>query len=265
MWRTIQPVRTAENIGIVTPDLLAQSYARCRGFEVPENQDRVRDTLGDGESKNLLQSNARLLTYGRLVIEEYMNDLKGADNLFVLTHPEGRILGLWARPEIISAVSELGLRPGSSLTENSAGTNAVAMALASQSPVALNGNQHLCRLFHHWSCAAAPIVSADGDLVGCLDISAGEGPVFEKLALARSIARELGRLVGNKRHFAHGVTPRQREVLALFAQGASYKEIGKQLNISTKTVEEHIDAVRNKMGTKSRRACIKKAIEVGIL
>jgi len=265
MWKSIQTTRAAEGLGIVTPDILAQSYERCRDFEVSEHQERVRDTLGDGETKNFLQHNARLLTYGRLVVEEYMNDLKGASNLFLLTQTEGRILALWSHPEIVAAASDFGLRPGTSLAESSAGTNAVALALATQTPVALNGNQHLCRIFHDWSCAAAPIVSSDGDLVGCLDISASDGPIHERLALARSIARELGRLVGNKRRITHGVTPRQREVLALFAQGLSYKEIGKQLYISIKTVEEHLDATRNKIGTKSRRACIKKAIELGIL
>ncbi|HUW98297.1 MAG TPA: LuxR C-terminal-related transcriptional regulator [Acidiferrobacter sp.] len=265
MWKSIQTTRASEDFGIVTPDILAQSYERCRDYEVSEYQERVRDTFGDGETKNLLQRNARLLAYGRLVVEEYMADLKGTSNLFILTQAEGRILGLWSHPEIVAAANDFGLVPGTSLGEGSAGTTAVALALATQGPVALSGNQHLCHFFHDWSCAAAPIVSSDGDLVGCLDISTSDGPIHERLALARSIARELGRLVGNKRRMSHGVTPRQREVLALFAQGLSYKAIGTQLSISIKTVEEHLDATRNKIGTKSRRACIKKAIELGIL
>lgn len=265
MWKAMQPIRASEMIHLVTPDLLSQSYERCRILGVSENQEHIRDTLGDGETKDFLQKNARLLTYGRLVVEEYIKDLRGTHDLFVLTSAEGRILSLWSHPEIVAGANDLGLRPGASLAEGSAGTNAVSMTLNSQAATALNGNEHLCRFFHDWSCAAAPIISADGDLEGCLDISAMEGPAHERLALARSIARELGRLVGHKRHLIHAITPRQREVLTLFAKGASYKEIGRQLHISIKTVEEHLDATRNKIGTKSRRACIQKAIELGIL
>ena len=176
----------------------------------------------------------------------------------------GLLMGLWSRPEIVSAAALIGLRAGASLAEDSAGTNAVALALAAQGPVILKGEEHLCRIFHDWTCVAAPVISADGTLIGCLDISAPEGPIHEKLALARSIAREIGRLVGNKISFG-GITIRQREVLALFAHGMSYKGIGSVLGISIKTVEEHLDAVRIKMGMKNRRACIKKAIELGIL
>lgn len=265
MWKTLQSVRTAETAAFVTADLLAESYQRSKESGVSENQAYIKDRLGDGETKDFLQHNGRLLTYGRIIIDEYMNDLKTAHDLFLLTHSDGRILSLWSRPEILSAASEFGLRPGTSLSEGSAGTNAVAVALAAQSPVVLNGGEHLCRMFRDWTCAAAPIMSPDGELMGCLDISASEGPISEKLALARSIARELGRLVGNKRHIAHGLTHRQREVLGLFAEGASYKEIGQELHISIKTVEEHLDAGRNKMGAKSRRACIKKAMELGII
>ncbi len=265
MWERVDGLRAAEAVGIVTPDLLAESYARCRTFAVSEELASLNDDLGPGELKNLLQAHTRLLSYGRLVIGESLRDLAGHD-LLLLTDADGRILELWADPTILAKASNHGLSPGASLAEKSAGTNAVAMALNLRMPVALNGQQHLCRLFRDWSCAAAPVFDHDGQMVGCVDISAAEGPLLEKAALARSISRELGRLMGSSiRHPRFAVTPRQRQVLSLFAQGASYKEIARELDISIKTVEEHLDAVRNKMGTKSRRACIKKAVELGLL
>ncbi|MDA8360754.1 MAG: LuxR C-terminal-related transcriptional regulator [Gammaproteobacteria bacterium] len=265
MWKGVSDLRAAEAANIITPDLLAESYARCRTFSVSAELAALHDRLGEGELKDLLQAHTRLLSYGRLVIAEALRDLAGHD-LFLLTSPEGRLLELWADPAILAQASEHGLRPGTSLAESSAGTNAVAMALNLKVAVALRGEQHLCRLFWDWSCAASPIFDRDGELVGCVDISAGNGPLHEKLALARSISRELGRLMGGSpRRLPFAVTSRQRQVLDLFAQGASYKEIARHLDISIKTVEEHLDAVRNKMGTKSRRACIRKAVELGLL
>lgn len=266
MWKAMQRTRMSEGLGSIEPELLAQSYARCRVMDVPEDLAIIKDALGEGELKNCLQQHTKLITYARLVISECLYDLSDSHDLFLLTNAEGRILELWSHPDILTAANNVGLRPGASLAEGSAGTNAVGMALALQSTVSLNGSQHLCHIFRDWSCAAAPIISKDGDLLGCIDISAAAGPIREKMALARSIARELGRLVGNTHTpIRLGVTPRQRQVLALFALGSSYKEIARDLSISIKTVEEHLDAIRNKMGTKSRRACIKKAIDQGLL
>lgn len=65
---------------------------------------------------------------------------------------------------------------------------------------------------------------------------------------------------------AIGLTARQQQVLMLFAQGMSYKEIAREIGISSyKTVEEHLDAVREKLHVSHRRECIHKAMSLGLL
>lgn len=65
---------------------------------------------------------------------------------------------------------------------------------------------------------------------------------------------------------ALGLTARQQQVLILFAQGMSYKEIAREIGISSyKTVEEHLDAVREKLHVSHRRECIQKAMSLGLL
>jgi DNA-binding NarL/FixJ family response regulator len=48
------------------------------------------------------------------------------------------------------------------------------------------------------------------------------------------------------------LTQREREVLRLIARGYAYKEIGKQLFISVKTVESHVSAVLRKLQLSNR-------------
>jgi DNA-binding NarL/FixJ family response regulator len=57
------------------------------------------------------------------------------------------------------------------------------------------------------------------------------------------------------------LTPREREVLRLIARGYLYKEIARQLSISTKTVEAHVGAVLRKLQLSSHHELSRWAVE----
>jgi DNA-binding NarL/FixJ family response regulator len=57
------------------------------------------------------------------------------------------------------------------------------------------------------------------------------------------------------------LTQREREVLRLIARGFAYKEVGKRLHISVKTVETHVSAVLRKLQLSSRHELTRWATE----
>ena len=57
------------------------------------------------------------------------------------------------------------------------------------------------------------------------------------------------------------LTPREREVLRLIARGYTYKELARELSISTKTVETHVSAVLRKLQLSSRHQLTRWATE----
>ena len=57
------------------------------------------------------------------------------------------------------------------------------------------------------------------------------------------------------------LTPREREVLRLIARGYTYKEIGRELYISAKTVESHVSSVLRKLQLSSRHQLTRWAAE----
>ena len=57
------------------------------------------------------------------------------------------------------------------------------------------------------------------------------------------------------------LTTREREVLRLIAQGYTYKEIGRELYISVKTVESHVSSVLRKLQLSSRHQLTRWATE----
>ncbi|MBC7924713.1 MAG: response regulator transcription factor [Bryobacteraceae bacterium] len=65
--------------------------------------------------------------------------------------------------------------------------------------------------------------------------------------------------------FGGQLTPRQREVVQLVAEGCSAKQIAWRLSISTKTVEFHKAAVMQQLGFRSTAELIRFAIENGMV
>jgi DNA-binding NarL/FixJ family response regulator len=84
-------------------------------------------------------------------------------------------------------------------------------------------------------------------------------PVATDLLLAR-----VRRLVAHSSPFAAPVaarlTPREREVLTLLAEGLEQDQIARRLFITTRTVAKHIERILSKLGVRSRAQAIAVAM-----
>lgn len=61
------------------------------------------------------------------------------------------------------------------------------------------------------------------------------------------------------------LTPRQREILILIAEGTSMKQIGRSLNISVKTVESHRAQLTERLGIHDVAGLVRFAIRMGLI
>jgi DNA-binding NarL/FixJ family response regulator len=62
-----------------------------------------------------------------------------------------------------------------------------------------------------------------------------------------------------------GLTEREAEIVVLLARGMQTKQIARQLDISAKTVDRHIQNSYRKMGVSSRAAATLFAVENGLI
>lgn len=90
--------------------------------------------------------------------------------------------------------------------------------------------------------------------------------VFTELGALHDLA-ELDRLAGERAGAlpTGPLTLREREVLALIAQGRTNKEIGARLVISEHTVARHVQNMLGKLGLASRTALATYAVESGLI
>ncbi|MFD2757051.1 response regulator transcription factor [Gulosibacter faecalis] len=78
-------------------------------------------------------------------------------------------------------------------------------------------------------------------------------------------AEIMERLVGQLRAPRVHLTPREADVLAQLATGATNQRIGEVLHLSPTTVKSHLAAIYGKLGVSSRTAAVSKARETGLL
>jgi DNA-binding NarL/FixJ family response regulator len=100
------------------------------------------------------------------------------------------------------------------------------------------------------------------DLVASLRRAVVGEPVFSP-ALASLVLGEFRRL-SKASGPTEPLSPREREVLQLVARGHSYREIGAELFIAEKTVENHVRNILGKLHLNRRHELIRFAVEHGI-
>ncbi len=85
----------------------------------------------------------------------------------------------------------------------------------------------------------------------------------ETIAVAQNVLAEEGSL--SSQPSSHRLSAREREVLACLVDGMHDREIAEQLSISPRTVQSHVLAILNKLGTQSRAGAVGIALRNDLL
>ncbi len=91
------------------------------------------------------------------------------------------------------------------------------------------------------------------------------GRTFLSPVLTRDLLDVVGRANSKREDAWAKLTPRQREVLQLLAEGKSHKEVAAILNVSVKTAEYHKYAIVETLGVKSNAELVQYALRHGII
>jgi transcriptional regulator of acetoin/glycerol metabolism len=254
---------------LCSPAELEASYNRCRALRVPAELDKPQKILPKTLLDPRLAENSLLLTAVERVITQHHYVGAQNDHIYILCDPELVALKIMAASEVLAAAEEAGVKPGMVFTEESCGTNALALAQEHKRVRAIRGEQHYCKLFKDWWCVAGPVKDPGGKILGYLDISMHAGKelgltVALLEVLLKSIEREIVLLnhaesqvilLSNSLPLSTAIhiklSSREQEILHLLLSGLTTPEVAKKLYLGITTVKTHRKHIYEKLGVSS--------------
>ncbi len=121
--------------------------------------------------RNALAGNHDLLAHSRPVMEYLFDQVRQSHSMVILADKRATLLHTLGDVDFLTKAERVALASGSSWHEKHRGTNAIGTALAEASSIEIHGAEHFLERNGFLTCAAAPIMSANGELMGVIDIS----------------------------------------------------------------------------------------------
>jgi len=151
---------------------VSKSWQRCVD-DFGTAPDAMRDTpvLNAQAVRERQQQFGELLNVARAEMESLYEMIAGSGYAVILSDTDSVILGAITDPAITREFREAGLRIGAVWNEKYEGTNGLGTCLAEGVPVTVYREEHFRRFNIGLSCSGAPVLDAQGKVLGVLDAS----------------------------------------------------------------------------------------------
>ncbi len=153
-------------------ETVARSWRRC--FDaglVPVGRLPEAPHLSAGQLARAAEQQRELIAHARPVMEYLHEQTRDSGSMVILADDRGVLLQAFGDTDFLGRAERVALMPGASWNERYRGTNAIGTALADSAAVVVHGAEHYLERNGFLTCAAAPIATPDGRLLGVLDIS----------------------------------------------------------------------------------------------
>lgn len=156
--------------GIVRHAIVA-SWIRCHRSGVNYLAGHEQDLLPSEEIQAFIKKKKQLIDIAKPIMKTLFKCVQGSSFIVVLVNKDGIVLESIGDPDVLEMSKTINFLPGANWSEEYVGTNAIGTALVLNSPIQVAGPEHYCSKHHAWTCSAAPIHDAAGNVIGCLDMS----------------------------------------------------------------------------------------------
>jgi transcriptional regulator of acetoin/glycerol metabolism len=162
--------------GDCPPDIIDERIARswrrslAAGLS-PIGRLATTDVIGGGGLREMLARNHDLLAHARPVMEYLHEQMRHSHSMIILADRRATLMQTLGDVDFLTKAERVALSVGASWQECYRGTNAIGTSLAEAGNVEINGAEHFLERNGFLTCAAAPIMAADGSMLGVIDVS----------------------------------------------------------------------------------------------
>lgn len=198
----------------VRPEI-AESWRRCVRAGVDPYGGVCKNILQREELENLLQRNRELIDISRPFLYKLYKFLKGSNFVVMLANAEGVIMEFFGDPYMDEEASMINFMKGGNWKEEYVGSTTIGIITRIKKPIQMTGAEHFCKKSHMWTCSAAPIFNATGDMIGIFNVS---GPCSENhkhtlgMVVAAVEAIQYGLTIKNKNHELREISARMTNI-----------------------------------------------------
>ena len=213
--------------GIDTPvaainERVTRSWRRSMAAGLAPFHPSAPDNLPHPELRRVLALHRDLLGHSQPVMEYLFEQVRHSHSMVVLANRHGVLMHTLGDADFLGKAERVALQAGASWHEEQRGTNAIGTALAESCGIEIHGPEHYMARNDFLTCAAAPILSATGELLGILDISGDQRSHHpHTLGLVNTAARMIENrlLASHSPHLVRLHLHRQPEGIGTLAEG----------------------------------------------
>ena len=213
--------------GIDTPvaainERVTRSWRRSMAAGLAPFHPSAPDNLPHPELRRVLALHRDLLGHSQPVMEYLFEQVRHSHSMVVLANRHGVLMHTLGDADFLGKAERVALLAGASWHEEQRGTNAIGTALAESCGIEIHGPEHYMARNDFLTCAAAPILSATGELLGILDISGDQRSHHpHTLGLVNTAARMIENrlLASHSPHLVRLHLHRQPEGIGTLAEG----------------------------------------------
>ncbi|MBO1511145.1 sigma-54-dependent Fis family transcriptional regulator [Metabacillus sp. BG109] len=151
-------------------DIIDRSWERCQRFGLSPS-DPMDDSILTGSAlQEVLTENQSMIRHATLILENLYPAIHSQGLVTVIVDRNGTIIHKVGHLDSNEAIDYLPI--GSNWSEKRKGTNAMGLAIYEKKPIITHAEHHFYVKNHFLTCAASPIYSPTGELIGAINISA---------------------------------------------------------------------------------------------
>jgi transcriptional regulator of acetoin/glycerol metabolism len=157
-------------VGALQP-VVAASWQRCRDSGLDPHKPPRQKVISFSDIKRRREAKSAMRHLALAEMQLLYSQIAGSNFMIALADADGIVLDTISDQHFADSEAGRAILPGSVWSESERGTNALGLAAAIGTSVAIYGREHYFAGQGHLSCMAAPILNPHGEICGLLDAS----------------------------------------------------------------------------------------------